>query len=107
MATQQAAAQRKNTKKTVKFYDEQTVNGWKYSFEYETVNGVISGKSQCTAVNGSKTIVALVQNGQTTISTSNYEQDVVANMVAELNAINAEFAEIDFLNYTITDKDTK
>ncbi len=85
------AAQRKNTKKTVKFYDEQTVNGWPLNYEYESVNG---SKPSEIKVNGTK------DTGSVFITKNNANISVSfggnAQMDAEvLTAVQAEFIAIE------------
>lgn len=42
---------RKNTKKVTKFYDEQTINGWAVSYQYEAEDGLVPTQ---ISVNGTK-----------------------------------------------------
>lgn len=94
MATQQAAAQRTNTKKTVKFYDEQTVNGWPLNYEYESVN---NSKPLEIKVNGTKAAGSLfVTKNGANISVSfggnaQMDAEVLTAIQAEFTAIEASF----------------
>lgn len=75
-----------------KHYEEDELNGWAVNYEFETDNGVISGKIQATATKDGKALAAVKSNPvEKSISVSGeYDNDVAGLLVSGIAEIITE-----------------
>lgn len=94
MATQSAAASRKKTKETAKFYDEQNVNGWNLKYEYESINQAKPTEIKVTGEKQSASVFITKSTNNTSVNfggSSEIDADIIAIVKTELTAIEAGF----------------
>ncbi len=82
---------RKNVKKTTKFQDELVGKDFEVKFEYETINGGVTGSMTATATKAGKTTyVTKSADGNGQSINGHFDAELVTTVIAELEAIVAE-----------------
>ncbi|WP_017258390.1 hypothetical protein [Pedobacter arcticus] len=87
---------RTNVQTTTKFQDEIVGDGFKTSFEYETLNGKVTGSVKAEIKKNGKTIFvnkSVDGNGQSVNGDFADELELLGVTVTEINAIIAENSE--------------